>query len=148
MTAWHAGWLGQWPRTWLGDAGGVTPPTPDPEPTTTGGWNVFSEPQRRAEALRRQREREREELELSEAEQRRLDRAATKIARRIAKEGLNADRPAVMAAPAFDAVLAALRPTEGQALALADAILQRILWMAAAQQADEEQALLALLAEL
>lgn len=121
-------------------------PVEDTRPT--GGWDVFTHYRHRADALRRQREQEREELELTEQEQRRLDRAAVKIARRVAKEGLNADRPAVIAAPAFDAVLAALRPTEGQALALADAILQRILWMAAAQQADEEAALMALLAEL
>lgn len=113
----------------------------------TGGWDMFADVQRR-EQMRRRREQEREDLELTELQQRRLDRAAVKIARQAAKEGLGAARPLVMASPSFDAVLTALRPTEGMVLALADAILQRVIWMAEAQQADEEAALMALLVEL
>lgn len=132
-----------------GGAGGpVIPPAPAPE-QPTGGWEPGAWERYRTPAdLRRAREEERERLAITEAQQRKIDRAAVKIARRVAKEGLNADQPTVMAMPSFDALLAALRPNEGQAVALAEAIMARLAWAAAAERADEEAAIMALLTEI
>ena len=125
----------------------VTPPPAADRPT--GGWTVSAwERYKTPDDIRRDREDERRRLDLTAPEQRKLDRVAVKIARRVAREGLTADQAVVIAAPAFDAVLTALRPTEGQVLALADAILERVVWMAEMERRDEEAALMALLMEL
>lgn len=123
-----------------------TPIQSDEEQPTGGAWRYWHDLVSRDLARRRAEERER--LALTEPAQRKIDRAAVKIARRIAKEGLAAEPAAVMAAPAFDALLSTLRPTEGQVMALAQAIVDRIRWAAEANEADEAALVLALVAEL
>jgi hypothetical protein len=135
----------------LGDYGGDTPepePEPTPEATSTGGSSSWADFHHAQSQLRLRREREREELAITEAEQRKIDRAAAKIAAiapPVTQGGL-LDAPAVMAAPAFDRLLAALQPTEGQVMALVEAIMARLAWMQAEQ--DEEEAVIRLLMEM
>jgi hypothetical protein len=126
-------------------AGGAAQPVAETTPTG-GAWCYWHDVAQRD--LARRRAEEREELQITARQQRKIDRAAVKITRRIAKEGLAAEPAVVMAAPAFDALLIALQPTEGQVAALVQAIMDRIAWQAAADQADEEAALMALLAEV
>lgn len=98
-----------------------------------------------AEARRRERER----LGIEPAQQRAIDRAATKIARALPNVGLAAPqdaRQAIVAAPQFDALLMALRPPEGEIMALAQAILDRLAWMAA--EAEDEEAIVRLMMEM
>lgn len=132
----------------LGDYGGVTPPAPPEQPTSGGSWGYLGHRYKTPHDLRRDREDERERLEISKAQQKKIDRVAVRISREMREGGLAATAPAVMALPAFDALLAVLQPSEGQVMALAAAILDRIIWAQAVQQADEEAALLALLAEI
>lgn len=116
----------------------------------TGGWDTpgrgnydFLGPHR-PQHLRQKREEEREELHITEQQQRKIDRAAVKIAR----EGLLTP-PAIMAAPSFDALLSALQPTEGMIAALVSAIMERASWIQAQQlEAEEEAAIIRLLMEL
>lgn len=128
---------------------GSAAPEPAPEATPTGGTDTWLSYHRVQAELRRRREREREELEITEAEQRAIDRAAVKIARTMPGVGLDAPQAAqqaVMAAPQFDALLMTLRPSEGEIAALAQAVVDRILWMMAEQ--EEEEAVVRLLMEM
>ena len=115
---------------------------PSTEPTPTGGW-AFQFYRETAE----QRRRERERLGIEPREQKKIDRAATKILKTL-PEGLNVSREtliqAVMAAPQFDALLMALRPSEGMAAALAEAILLRVQWITEQQRLAEEDEAMAL----
>ena len=114
----------------------------------TGGWSRlprdFGQPQTR-EARRRERER----LGIEPAQQRAIDRAAVKIVRAMPGIGLDAPlaaRQAVLSAPAFDALLMALRPSEGEIVVLVQAILDRLAWLAAEQ--EEEEAIVRLMMEM
>lgn len=111
---------------------------PSTEPTPTGGW-AFQFYRETAE----QRRRERERLGIEPREQKKIDRAAVKIARNLPKEGL-LTVPLVMAAPQFDALLMALRPSEGMAAALAEAILLRVQWITEQQRLAEDEEAMAL----
>lgn len=110
----------------------------------TGGWvslpRDFGRTQT-AEARRRERER----LGIEPAQQRAIDRAAVKIASVIAQGGLVSPQ-AVIDLSAFDHLLTLLRPTEGEVMALAQAIVDRLLWMAAEQ--EEEEAVVRLMMEM
>lgn len=135
-----------------GEVGGVTPPTPPAAPSSGGSPGYYrpigDDYRTPADIIRRRRREERERLDLTEAQQRKIDRAAAKIAATAPPEvkgGLLA-APAVMAAPAFDRLLTALRPTEGQVMALVQAIMDRLAWMQAEQ--DEEEAVIRLLMEM
>jgi hypothetical protein len=117
----------------------------------TGGWSrlppEFGRPQTK-EARRLERER----LGILPKQQRAIDRAAVKIAASaptITRGGL-LSAPQVIAAPAFDRLLGIVQPTEGQVLALAQAIVDRIAWIVAQQQAedDETEMLLRLMMEM
>lgn len=132
------------------DAGLEWSGAPSQSDRPTGGWDTpgrgnydFLGPHR-PQHLRQKREEEREELHITEQQQRKIDRAAVKIAR----EGLLTP-PAIMAAPSFDALLSALQPTEGMIAALVSAIMERASWIQAQQlEAEEEAAIIRLLMEL
>lgn len=101
-------WAGQyWAGQFWGETGGAPPEPPAPPPSATGGWERgtyhFLDSRRVKEARRRERER----LAITPRLQRKIDKTAQKLAR----EGL-LGRPAIaiMATPAFEALLAALRP--------------------------------------
>jgi hypothetical protein len=114
--------------------------------TPTGGWRAPPGFDRHETAEMRRLERER--LGIIPKQQRAIDRAAVKIAAMpppVTQGGL-LDAPAVMAAPAFDRLLAALQPTEGQVMALVEAIMLRLAWMQAEQ--DEEEAIVRLMFEM
>ena len=92
-------------------------------------------------------------MDLTESEQRKIDRAAKKIAKVLPRVGLNAPleaQEAVQAQPAFDQLLMALKPSEGEIQALAQAILDRIAYLSelAAIQQDEEEQIIALMMEM
>jgi hypothetical protein len=101
----------------------------------TGGWRTPPSFDRHETADQRRRERER--LGILPKQQRAIDRAAVKIAATVPQGGLLA-APVVIAAPAFDRLLEALRPTEGQVMALVQAILDRIAAMQAEEADDAE----------
>lgn len=126
-------------------AGEVTTPTVTP----SGGWARGTAPGLGQRETAEQRRRERERLGIEPPQQRAIDRAAVKIARSMPGVGLAAPqeaRRAVLAAPAFDALLMTLRPSEGEILALAQAILDRLAWMQAEQ--EDEEAIVRLMMEM
>lgn len=121
--------------------GGATPESP------TGGW--AERPHARdydfleSAEIKRRRASERERLKITEPDQRRLDRTAKKIARTLPRQGLNVAPASVMAEPAFDALLMALRPSEGEVMALAQAVVQRVLFLAEVVRQEEEDEVVA-----
>jgi hypothetical protein len=121
--------------------GGAEPETPEQQPT--GGWRTPPGFERHETAEQRRLERER--LGIIPKQQRAIDRAAVRIAASVPVGGLLAP-PAVMAAPAFDRLLTALQPTEGQVMALVQAIMLRLAWMQA--EHDEEEAVVRLMMEM
>jgi hypothetical protein len=136
-----------------GTVDGGEEPAPEPEQPTSGGspgyYSNVDRYRTPAELLRVRRARERAELDLTESEQRKIDRAARKIARSLPDVGLAAPlaaRQAIMAAPAFDQLLMALQPSEGQIRALAQAILDRLAFMES-ERDEEAQVILAMTME-
>lgn len=107
--------------------------------TSPGGWR--SPPGFERHETPEMRRRERERLGILPKQQRAIDRAAAKIvasAPTVARGGLLAV-PQVIAAPQFDRLLSIVQPTEGQVMALAQAIVDRIAWIVAQEAADAEE---------
>jgi hypothetical protein len=125
--------------------GGAAAPEPETAPAVqpTGGW--MSPPGLGRHETAEMRHRERVRLGIEQAQQRAIDRAAVRIAATAPHGGLLAPA-AVLAAPAFDRLLAALQPTEGQAMTLVEAVLARLAWMQA--EADDEEAIVRLMMEM
>lgn len=124
--------------------GDAAPPEPEAPAQQPAGGFRFPPDYGRTETAE-QRRLERERLGIEPAQQRAIDRAAVKIAASYPQAGLLAP-PQVIAAPAFDRLLAVVQPTEGQIMALAQAILDRLAWMAAEQ--EEEEAIVRLMMEM
>lgn len=103
----------------------------------TGGSSDWADFHRAQAELRRRRREERERLRIGKPEQRAIDRAAVKIAATLPEGGLRA-APAIVATPAFDRLLSIVQPTEGQVMALVQAILDRLAWMAVEEAEDQE----------
>lgn len=112
--------------------------------TPSGGWRTPPGLDRHETAEMRRVERER--LGIEPGQQRAIDRAAIKIAAWYPQIGLLGS-PQVIAAPAFDRLLGIIQPTEGQVMALAQAILDRIAWVTA-QQDEEEQMVVRMMMEM
>ena len=137
-----------WASTYWGRGGSGPAPEPTPPAQPTGGWRHFPPAWGRRETAE-DRRRERERLGIEPKQQRAIDRAAAKIVQTYPRAGLLA-APEVAAVPQFDRLLGIIQPTEGQILALAQAIVDRIAWIVAQRQADEdeEEMLLRLMMEM
>lgn len=133
-----------------GEVGGDTP-DPDPAPAVqpTGGWSFPPDYGRSADERRREREQERERLEITAREQKKLDRAAKSIAKRVTARDAAAVETEIAQAREFDLLIADITARNSAVMeGLAALLLQSLMARVMQDLRDEDDAIAMLLLEM